>query len=130
LKHWQSLSDEDKKKAIPDERLLRVAIQEISFLNIETDNDIKALATNFENENPASIEHATELIKVRVREFGEVDVKRFEDLAQKALTQDPKRHFKVYQAATLLKRLRQIGSSGDQFRAAAKEQFKLAKLFD
>lgn len=57
-------------------------------------------------------------------------MKRFEELAQKALTQDPQRQFKVYQAANLLKRLRKSGSSGDKFSAVAKEQYKLAKVFD
>jgi hypothetical protein len=51
LRHWQGLSDEERKKAIPDERLLRVALQEVSFLNINTEGDLRALVDAFEKEN-------------------------------------------------------------------------------
>jgi hypothetical protein len=42
-RYWQSLTEEQRKKAIPDERLLRVAIQEISFLDISSEDKLKAL---------------------------------------------------------------------------------------
>ena len=112
LRHWQGLSEEQRKKAIPDERLLRVALQEISFLNINNEGDLKTLVDDFEKQNSSSIEHVNELIKIRSRFFGETTPEKFEQLAVKALSQDSQRSAKVYQAANLLRRIRKLGASG------------------
>lgn len=93
LRHWQALSDEQRKKAIPDERLLRVALQEVSFIQTP---EVKILISDSEKQNASSIEHVNELIKLKARVLQEGKPEEYEALALKALKEDSERHYKVY----------------------------------
>ena len=43
LKHWHSLTEEQRRSAIPDERIFKTAVQEIESLNLNDEASLREL---------------------------------------------------------------------------------------
>ena len=43
LKHWHSLTEEQRRSAIPDERIFKTAVQEIESLNLNDEASLRGL---------------------------------------------------------------------------------------
>ncbi|CDW89756.1 n-alpha-acetyltransferase auxiliary subunit-like [Stylonychia lemnae] len=128
--HWNSLTEEQRKQAIPDEKLLKVASQEFEALGASDEQSLKNLSEELLNQNLDKIEHVHEYIKTRTVLFKENDTAKYEKVAIDALTNDLRRNFKVHNAANTLKRLTKIGASDVQYRQKAQEVFIHARHFD
>jgi hypothetical protein len=64
-RHWLSLSTEDVKKAIPDERLLKNALEEFDSLGLKDEATLSTLSEELLKNFPHSINHVHEYIKTR-----------------------------------------------------------------
>ena len=129
FKHWLGLSEEDRKKAIPDEHLFKVALAEIASLGAPTNADgLEKVADALKAKAAKDINSVNEYIKLRMKVLPKAG-ENYEDLAQTALTQESNPNKKVHAAENLYRRILKSGAKGENFKAKAKGLFKYAATF-
>jgi hypothetical protein len=129
FKHWLDLSEEQRKKAIPDERLYKSALSEIASLGAPTNTDgLEKVAETLKAKAAKDITAVNEYIKLRMKIVPKAGEK-YEDLALAALTQESSPNKKIYAAENLYRRVLKSGAKGESFKAKAKELFKFSETF-
>ena len=128
------MSEEDRKKAIPDERLYKVACQEVASLGCPTNKEgLEKIAEQFLAQAKASndMRAVNEYIKLRMKVLpkeSETSAK-FEEYAVAALAGDSNRNNKIPLAQNLYRRLVKSGAQGLVFKEKARQYFKYANTF-
>lgn len=119
--HWIGMSEEQRKAAIPDERIYQSVVQEIEKIGsykdkkeLENDNE------DFLNSHANQLEYVLEYIKLRMSLFEEKDGSKFEKIAITALGNDENKNSKLEVAINIHRRLLNCGSEGKEFKTAAK----------
>ncbi len=91
LKHWDSLTEEQRFKEFKDERLYKVACQEVAAL--ASQGDAKKVADELLVRAQNSLEHVNEYIKLRMKVLNVSQSElaaSSEDLSVQVLGKDPK----------------------------------------
>ena len=129
FKHLLSLSEEERKKAIPDERLYSVALSEVAALAGPTNAEgLEKLAEEFKAKVAKDMAGINEYIKLRMKVLPKGGEK-YEDLAVAALSAETSPNAKIHVAENLYRRVLKTGAKGEAFKAKAKALFKYAATF-
>ena len=126
-----SLSEADRKAQIKDEKLFKVASQEVADLGSPANaSDLEKRAEELLAKTKATkqIELANEYIKLRVKVLPK-PAEKFEDIAIEALTGDSLRADKASEAANLYRRVMKAGAKGESFKTKAAEIYKYSDAF-
>lgn len=125
FRQWMTMTEADKKAAIKDEKLYNVTVDEVKKLGCPaTLAEVDALEGKMPKD---TLESALEYIKLRATLFGDKDHSKFEKICVDALEADHHKNDKIQVAEKLHKKLVKLGSSGENFKAKAAQNFIYAK---
>ena len=132
---WLGLTEEERKKAIPDERLYKKACEEVSALGCPSSKDgLEKLAEELLAQAKAKkcVEALNEYIKLRMKVLPKTSETgaKFEEAALEVLIGDSKRHHHVPAVENLYRRVLKSGASGQSFKAKGKELLKYSATFE
>jgi Cdc6-like AAA superfamily ATPase len=89
LSHWDSLTEEQRLKEFKDERLYKVACQEVA--TIASQGDARKVTEGLLAKAQTSIEHVNEYIKLKTKVLKSSEAaESFEELGVQVLGKDPR----------------------------------------
>lgn len=135
FQRWLSLTEDERRKAIPDERLYKKACEEVGSLGCPTNKDgLDKLAEEMLTGAKANhnVEALNEYIKLRMKVLPKASETgaKFEQAAVEVLSGDSKCNHHVAEVENLYRRIVKSGATGESFKSKAKELLKYSSTFE